>query len=117
MIYFLYESSLGYSLFKMNKADKLSMQDPKIIAKISNFSDFKKIASLEGTYFFHGHNVAFESIDTLKQGKLPENLLTFLKESLPAQKKKTLKLAIQDKSIAGELTKALKIKCVSGENY
>ena len=83
MIYFLFESSLGYSLFKLNNLDKLSLNDPKIIKAISSFQKFKQILSLEGTFFFHGHGVAWKTIEELKKGKLPENLVEFLETYLP----------------------------------
>ena len=94
MLYFLYESSLGYSVFKLNKLDKLSLKDPKIISQIENFGKFKTMVSLEGTHFFHGHNVAFENVNALKNGELPADLITFLRENLPEHNKKTLKLVI-----------------------
>lgn len=52
------------------------------------------MVSLEGTHFFHGHNVAFDNINSLKNGELPEDLITFLTENLPEHNKKSLKLVI-----------------------
>lgn len=75
------------------------------------------MVSLEGSHFFHGHNVAFENINALKNGELPNDLYSFLKENLPEHNKNTLKLVIQDKNMAGLLNDKLKLKCVSGENY
>lgn len=63
MIYFLFESSLGYSLFKLNQMDKLSTKDKKVLKQIENFGDFKKMLTLENTHFFHGHNVAWETVN------------------------------------------------------
>jgi hypothetical protein len=56
------------------------------------------MVSLENSHFFHGHNVAWETINQLKQGEIPESLLDFLKNSLP--KKTKFKLAVQDKVLA-----------------
>ena len=50
--------------------------------------------SLENSYFFHGHNVAWETINQLKQGELPETLTEFLANSLPSGKGKKVELAI-----------------------
>lgn len=65
MVYLLYESSLGFALFKVNKLDKVALKDEKILKQLEDFSSLKKYLSLEGTYFFHGHNVATETIRTL----------------------------------------------------
>ncbi len=113
MKYFLFESSLGYSLYKLNGIDKLSLKDPKVMSSIDSFQDFKKLVSLEASYFFHGHNVAWQSIEDLKNDKIPENLQEFLSSFLPAKKK--IQLAVQDKNFAQALNKELKYKCISGE--
>ena len=55
------------------------------------------MVTLENTFFFHGHNVAFETINDLKQGNLPESLTDFLSNSLSKANAKNMKLAIQDK--------------------
>lgn len=117
MTYFLYESSLGFALFKLNKLDKLSLEDPKIQKSLTNFQETKKIISLEGTHFFHGHNVAWNTIEQLKNNEIPETLSEFLKTYLPSKKRKSLEIAVQDKNLASLLNKKFKYKCVSGDLY
>lgn len=65
MVYLLYECSLGFTIFKLNKLDKVALKDPKIIKQLEDFNTVKKYLSLEGTHFFHGHNVATESISLM----------------------------------------------------
>lgn len=115
--YFLYECSLGFSLFKLQSLDKLSLQDPKLQAAISSFQDFKKIVSLEASQLFQGHNVAFDTVQALKEGRLPESLSAFLTSHLPSSKTKNLSLAVQDKVLANLLNSQMELKCVSGELY
>ena len=83
MSYYLYESALGYSLFKLNSVDQISLKDDKIISQIGKFQSFKKMVSLEANHFFHGHGVAWQTIQELKDGKLPESLKEFLSDNLP----------------------------------
>ena len=117
MLYFLFESSIGFSLFKLQSLDKLSIKDPKIQQAFDNFQEFKKIVSLEASHLFHGHNVAWITCNELKEGKLPEELRTFLTNSLPQAKKGKLELAVQDKNLAALISSELNIKAVSGETY
>lgn len=62
MIYLLYESSLGFMIFKLNQLDKVALKDEKIMKQLNDFQSLKKYISLEGSHFFHGHNVATETI-------------------------------------------------------
>jgi nucleolar protein 56 len=117
MLYLLFESSIGFSLFKLNSLDKVATKDAKVQAAFDNFQEFKKIVSLEASHLFHGHNVAWSTCNELKEGKLPDELKTFLTNSLPNSKKTKLELAVQDKNLAALLSSELSIKAVSGDSY
>ena len=117
MLYFLFESSMGFSLFKVNAWDKVATTTPKLQQDIENFQSFKKIASLEASYLFQGHKVAYETLAQVKAGDLPAELADFLTNSLPQAKKTAFQLAVQDKTLANKINEQLKIKCVSGEAY
>ena len=115
--FFLYESAIGFALFKLQTLDKLSLQDPKIQQAFDNFQEFKKIVSLEANHLFQGHNVAWKTIQDLKEGRLPEELKNFIKTNLPSLKKTNLEFAVQDKKLAELLNSEMGLKCVSGELY
>lgn len=117
MLYFLFESSLGFALFKVNDWDKISSTDAKVIKGMDDFQTFKKVASCEANMMFQGHNVAFEVLRKLNIGEMPEELTDFLKTNLPSVKKQNFQLAVQEKVLATKINEALKIKCVSGEVY
>jgi hypothetical protein len=117
MLYFLFESSLGYALFKVNAWDKVATSTDKLQKDIQDYQSFKKIASLEANYLFQGHGVAYESLNQLKNGELPEDLADFLRTNLPSAKKTAFQLASQDKVLATKINEQLKVKCVSGEAY
>ena len=103
MIYLLNESSLGLQIFKLNKLDKLALKDPKILKQFESFQTLKSLISLEGTLFFHGHGVAVKTIQELQQGIPSEDLIEFLKSTLPSIKKEKVKLAVQDKNLAQQI--------------
>lgn len=65
MTYLLNESSLGLQLFKLNSLDKLSLQDQKVLKQLESFQTLKNLVSLESAYFFHGHGVAVQTIQSL----------------------------------------------------
>jgi len=117
MLYFLFESSLGYALFKVNAWDKVATTTDKLQKDIQDFQSFKKIASLEANYLFQGHGVAYETLNLIKNGELPEELADFLRTNLPSAKKTAFQLATQDKVLATKINEILKVKCVSGEAY
>ena len=117
MLYCLFESSLGFSLFKVNNWDKLSTQGAKLQDDMQNFQSFKKMASLEHHFFFQGHNVAYENLSKLREGELSDELADFLRTNLPSGKKVAFQLSVQDKTLATAINTNLKIKCVSGEAF
>lgn len=117
MHYFLFESSLGFGLFKVNQWDKIATTTPKLLKDFDSFEAFKKIASLEASHLFQGHNVAYEVLNKINEGSLPDDLTDFLKSNLPSAKKADFQLVVQDKNLATKVNEALKIKCVSGEAY
>ena len=117
MIYFLFESTLGFSLFKINEWDRVSNVDKKLLNDFDNFGTFKRIASLEANLFFKGHNVASELLAKISSGQLPTELSDFLKTSLPSVKKAKYQLAVQDKNLATKINEVMKIQCAFGEGY
>lgn len=117
MVYLLYECSLGFTIFKLNKLDKVALKDPKTIKLLEDFNSVKKHLSLEGTHFFHGHNVATEAISALQRNEIPDVLRELIDATIPSEKKKKVKVAVQDKALAQVLNDKLEVKCVFGEIY
>lgn len=109
------ESSLGFALFKLNSGESLTLSDPKVIQQFDNFNSFKKILSLEACQIFHGHNVAFEALLEIREGKLPKIYSTFLKEHFAD--KKQASLVVEDKNLASLISEKLKLKAKSGESF
>ena len=117
MHYLLDESSLGFALFKVNEWDKIASSSGKLLKDFDTFESFKKIVSFEASSLFQGHNVAFEVLNSIKEGNLPDELADFLRAQLPSAKKTSFQLVVQDKSLATKINETLKVKCLSGEAF
>lgn len=117
MHYFLFESSLGLALFKVNEWDRIASTTTKLLKDFDAFESFKKVVSLEASHLFQGHNNAYETLNEIGNGNLPSDLTDFLKANLPSKKKGDFQLVVQDKNLATKINETLKVKCVSGEAY
>lgn len=115
MTLYLAESSLGFCLFRLNGLDKLALGTPKVLREFDQFNAFKRIAALEATMLFHGHSMAWEVLQALREGTLPVQLRRFLKEHLAGKKGATL--VVEDKALASLLNEALKLQAVAGEQH
>lgn len=117
MLYFLDESALGFALFKVNEWDKIASNSAKLLKDFDSYDAFKKMVSFEASSLFQGHNVAFDTLNALREGELPAELADFLRAHLPSAKKTNFQLVVQDKGLATKINETLKVKCVSGEAY
>lgn len=107
-MYYLFESSVGFFLFKSQKIDTAQLTTKEVQKDMESYEKFKTMLSFENSLLFHGHNVAIDTIESLKTSQLPDNLSNFLKTSL--KKSKNVKLGLQDKTLAGLILSKLKIK-------
>lgn len=115
MSLFLSESSLGFCLFKLNSVDKLAISDQKVLREFTQFNSFKRIAALEASLIFHGHNMAWEVLQALKENTLPPVLRKFLKEQMAGRKGETL--VLEDKALASLLNEQLKLRTAAGDQH
>ena len=65
---------------------------------------------MQSFYPFESSNVALEIINSAISGKAPEELITFLSEGLPLQKKSKIKLGVSDNKLAGSITEQLGVR-------
>lgn len=107
-MFYLYESSIGFFLFKKQKTNTPNLQTSELQKQVADFQKFKPMMAFHGSLLFQGHNVALETVEQLKNGELPANLEDFVASNLGKLKKKAL--AVQDKTLAGLIMKKLKIK-------
>lgn len=113
-MFVLFESSIGYALFKLNEFDDVNTTEQKVQKQIANFSTFSKLAhlnvllwSIKAFYPFESSNIALDIINQTISGKAPEELINFLNESLPIKKKSKIRLGVSDNKLAGAITESL----------
>jgi hypothetical protein len=107
-MYYLFESSVGFFLFKELSNLKQNIQTSEVQKDLLVYEKIKSLVAFEASLLFHGHTMAIDTVESLKKGELPENLVGFLKANLP--KKKSTQLAVQDKNLAGIIVSKLKKK-------
>lgn len=108
-MFILFESSIGYALFKLKDFDEANMSEKNVQTQIADFETFSKMAKIVAFLPFESSNVALSIINTTISGKAPEELINFLSESLPIQKKGKFKLGVSENKLAGSINDALKI--------
>ena len=108
MMYYLFESSIGFFLFKGETTDLSSLSSKEFQKDIQNYEKVKSIVSYENGMLFQGHNVATKTVETLMKGKLTNNLIKFLKLTFKKNSKKCL--AIQDKTLASLIKNKFNMK-------
>ena len=113
MQYYLFESSLGFFLFKLHSIDKIALKEKKMRATLKNFSNLKQFVSLEVCQFFEGYNKSYSVIHDILDQKMPKELQQFLELYLP--KDKGVTLAVQDKKLANLISSIVGVQCVNGE--
>lgn len=113
-LFILFEGAIGYGLFKLKGFDEASSSEKSVQKQIADFETFSTIAQLtvimiltQAFYPFESSNVALSIINTEISGKAPEELITFLSENLPMQKKSKFKLGVSENKLAGSISEAL----------
>lgn len=111
-MFLLFETTLGYALFKV---------DENKFNKISSWKDLpqdlngaKKILQLQGFKEFTDAQDVLKSSVKLIHGKLSKNLKKFLKENVISKDLKE-KLLVSDKKIASEISSKMGLQCVNND--
>lgn len=107
-MYYLFESSIGFILFKGQTTDIATLKSPEMQKDLQNYEKVKSIIAFENSMLFQGHNVATKTVETLMKGKLTNNLIKFLKLTFKKNSKK--KLALQDKTLASVIKSKFNMK-------
>lgn len=74
----MFEHAAGYTIFKVNEFEEISMLDARLESSITELSRFKKVVSLVGFSPFKNAVVALEGINAISEGKYDIVLLCFL---------------------------------------
>lgn len=116
-LFILFESSIGYALFKLKDFDEVNTTQKQVQSQIADFESFSKIAKIvvknllikQSFFPFESSNDALKIINSTISGKAPEELINFLSESLPIQKKGKFKLGVSENKLAGSINDQLKV--------
>ncbi|KAH9894181.1 Nop-domain-containing protein [Cubamyces lactineus] len=106
----LYETSLGYCLFKLTDDAKLESDD--LWREFETPEKANKLLKLKAIHRFTSTADAVEEITALQENKIGKGLKKFLSEEI-AEKGKKEKLAVFDKEVAKALKEKIGIKAVS----
>lgn len=82
---------------------------PQVEASVTDLSRFNQVVKLFGFSPFKTASAALESINSISEGVLPENLKMFIDLSIP--KKKKVVLGVGDPKLGASITEGLDLKC------
>ncbi|XP_034945456.1 nucleolar protein 56 [Chelonus insularis] len=106
----LYEHAAGYAVFAVKEFEEVGMLLPQVEASVTDLSRFNGIIKLTGFSPFKNALAALESINSISEGVLPEDLKFFLDSCIPKKSSKYI-LGVSDPKLGASITEALGIKC------
>lgn len=111
-LFILYEHAAGYAVFIVNEFEEVGMLLPQVEESVTDVSRFKSVAKLIGFSPFKTALAALESINSISEGIVPEDLQLFLDSCIPKPgKKEKVVLGVADPKLGASITEALGIKC------
>ncbi|KKA30844.1 hypothetical protein TD95_000734 [Thielaviopsis punctulata] len=117
--YLLYDSVLGYALFKVvHQVDTVALRNKENQESFQDLAKFGKMIRLENFSPFHGHVQAYENVQMVTEGGMPDYLKTVLEASLPqtSGKKSKVTVGVTDKVVANAIKGAFSgIECETTE--
>ncbi|KAK2462305.1 hypothetical protein APHAL10511_005611 [Amanita phalloides] len=112
----LYETAMGYCLFKVTDAAKLESAD--LWKEFESPESANKLLKLKALHRFTSTASAVEDITALQNGKLGKGLKKFLTDQVLGKGKGKEQLVVVDPHLAHSISKKLSIKvnAITGEN-
>ncbi|KAF7562519.1 hypothetical protein G7046_g1591 [Stylonectria norvegica] len=104
--YALYESPVGYALFKVvHQADAVGLKLKETQAAVNDLAKFGKMVKLANFSPFRGHVEALENINLVSEGIMSDYLKSVLELNLPqtSGKKSKVVLGVSEKGLAGAI--------------
>ncbi|KAF8529270.1 Nop domain-containing protein [Hysterangium stoloniferum] len=106
----LYETALGYCLFKLTNDAKLN--DANLYKEFETPEAANSLLKLRALHRFTSTATAVEDITAIQEGKLPKGLKKFLSEEVVNKGKGKESLAVVEPKLAGAISKKLGITVV-----
>ncbi|CAE6444799.1 unnamed protein product [Rhizoctonia solani] len=110
----LYETSLGFCLFKLDDEAKLTAGD--LWKDFETPKAANKLLKLKAIHRFTSTATAVEDISAMQEGKLSKGLKQFLQDQVVDKGKGKESLAVIEPKLGGAIAKKLGIQVVSGES-
>lgn len=110
----LYETSLGFCLFKLNDEAKLTAGD--LWKDFETPKAANKLLKLKAIHRFTSTAMAVEDISAMQEGKVSKGLKQFLQDQVVDKGKGKESLAVIEPKLGGAIAKKLGIQVVSGES-
>ncbi|KAJ7499409.1 Nop domain-containing protein [Mycena latifolia] len=112
----LYETAMGYCLFKVGDASKLESDD--LWKEFESPEKASKLLKLKAIHRFHSTATAVEDITALQKGKLGKGLKDFLTEEVVDKGKSKESLLVIDPHLSHSIAKKLSINvsALEGKN-
>ncbi|KAJ7283302.1 Nop domain-containing protein [Mycena rebaudengoi] len=112
----LYETAMGYCLFKVGDASKLESDD--LWKEFESPEKASKLLKLKAIHRFHSTATAVEDITALQKGKLGKGLKDFLTEEVVDKGKSKEELLVIDPHLSHSIAKKLSINvsALEGKN-
>ncbi|CAE6522876.1 unnamed protein product [Rhizoctonia solani] len=110
----LYETSLGFCLFKLNDEAKLTAGD--VWKDFETPKAANKLLKLKAIHRFTSTAMAVEDISAMQEGKISKGLKQFLQDQVADKGKGKESLAVIEPKLGGAIAKKFGIQVVSGES-
>ncbi|KAF7331831.1 Nop domain-containing protein [Mycena kentingensis (nom. inval.)] len=109
----LYETAMGYALFKVGDAAKLDSDD--LWKEFESPEKASRLLKLKAIHRFHSTATAVEDVTALQKGKLGKGLKEFLTEEVVNKGKNKESLLVIDPHLSQSISKKLSIKVSAAE--
>lgn len=110
--YVLYEHAAGYALFRIKEFEETGQIIPQVDQAINDVSKFGSIVKLLAFDPFKNTEAALDNCNSISEGIMHADLLNFLEQNVPKEKKKKTTLGVNDAKLAGAVAESLPhIKC------
>ncbi|KAI0260542.1 Nop domain-containing protein [Gloeopeniophorella convolvens] len=107
----LYETAMGFALFKLTDSAKLT--DPDLYKEFETPEKANELLKLKSLHRFTSTAVAVEEITAMQEGKLGKGLKEFLTKVVVDKGKNKEQLVVVDPKLARPINKKLGIKVIS----
>ena len=118
VLYVLYESSSGYTLFEVKNTEDIAAVDKEVQEAVLDMGRFSRTIQFKAFKPFESAESALENINCISEGVLSDELRDFLELNLPkakvkdGKKKYKYNLGVSEKSLATAVQESLGMKCV-----